>query len=150
MVWGPLRFTVRLSDNYIIFYSNGKIIDEVLKQRLESKVYTWFKEMNTMAASKPNVILEKDPAATPAQCTIIHSLIQRHVIFTMVYFFFVANVCVHFCTDLDFWKNRERQFLEFYEQLDEKIGLFLAATRSPCVGIYRQISETAEKGTCKI
>lgn len=136
-------------DNYIIFYSNGKIIDEVLKQRLENKVYTWFKEMNTMVALKPNVILEKDPAATPAQCTLIHALILLPTCycFNCVLFIVIVFIQMHFCSDLDFWRNRERQFLEFYEQLDENIGLFLAATRSPCLGIYRQISETAEKGT---
>jgi len=49
-------------------FSDGKIIDEVLKQRLENKVYAWFKEMKTMVALKPDVILEKNPAASPAQC----------------------------------------------------------------------------------
>lgn len=48
--------------------SGGKIVDEVLKQRLENKVYTWFKEINAMVAFKPDVILNKDPTATPAQC----------------------------------------------------------------------------------
>jgi len=50
-------------------FSDGKIIDDVLKQRLEKKVYTWFKELKTMIAIKPDVILEKDPAASPAHCT---------------------------------------------------------------------------------
>jgi len=49
-------------------FSEGKIIDDVLKQRLENKVYTWFKEMKIMVALKPDVILEKDPAALPSQC----------------------------------------------------------------------------------
>lgn len=48
--------------------------------------------------------------------------------------------------DLEFWTNREKQFLEFYEQLDENIISLLTVTRSPCLGIYRQILETAEKG----
>ncbi|KAL4088975.1 hypothetical protein QTP88_024053 [Uroleucon formosanum] len=47
--------------------SDGKIIDDVLKQRLENKVYTWFKEMKIMVTLKPEVILEKDPAASPSQ-----------------------------------------------------------------------------------
>lgn len=50
-------------------FSSGKIVDEVLKQRLENKVYTWFKEINTIIAIKPGLILDKDPTATPAQCT---------------------------------------------------------------------------------
>lgn len=50
-------------------FSGGKIINEVLKHRLESKVYTWFREINSMVAVKPDVILEKDPSAPPAQCT---------------------------------------------------------------------------------
>jgi len=49
-------------------FSHGKIIDDVLKQRLENKVYTWFKEIKIMVALKPNMILEKDPAALPSQC----------------------------------------------------------------------------------
>jgi len=49
-------------------FSDGKIIDDVLKQRLENKVYTWFKEMKIMVALQPEVILEKDPAASPTQC----------------------------------------------------------------------------------
>lgn len=60
--------------------------------------------------------------------------------------FWCKRTCEISFSDLDFWRNRERQFLEFYEQLDEKIGLFLAATRSPCLDIYKQISEIAEKG----
>lgn len=50
-------------------FSGGEIIDEVLKHRLESKVYTWFREINSMVAVKPDVILENDPFALPAQCT---------------------------------------------------------------------------------
>lgn len=50
-------------------YSDGKLVDEVLKQRLENKVYAWFKEINTIATIKPDVILDKDPTASPAQCT---------------------------------------------------------------------------------
>ncbi|XP_025205784.1 dynein beta chain, ciliary-like [Melanaphis sacchari] len=47
--------------------SGGKIIDDVLKQRLENKVYAWYREIKSMVALKPDVILEKNPAALPAQ-----------------------------------------------------------------------------------
>jgi len=51
-------------------FSDGKIVDEVLKQRLENKVIKeWSKEINTMVMIKPGVILDKDPAALPIQCT---------------------------------------------------------------------------------
>jgi hypothetical protein len=53
-------------------FSHGKIVDEVLKQRLENKVYTWSKEINAIAALKPNTILDKDPSASSAQCTYNH------------------------------------------------------------------------------
>lgn len=50
-------------------FSDGKVIDEVLKQRLENKVIKeWSKEINTMVMIKPTVILDRDPAALPVQC----------------------------------------------------------------------------------
>lgn len=52
-------------------FSDGKIIDEVLKQRLESQVYSWFREINALVSLKPDVILDKDPTASPAKCKII-------------------------------------------------------------------------------
>jgi len=57
-----------LKKKIIDLSSGGTIIDEVLKQRLENKVYTWFKEINKMIAFKPDVILKKDPTASPTQC----------------------------------------------------------------------------------
>jgi len=55
--------------NHKYDFSDGKIIDEVLKQRLENKVIKeWSKEINTMVMIKPDVILDKDPAASPVQC----------------------------------------------------------------------------------
>jgi len=48
--------------------------------------------------------------------------------------------------DLDFWKNREQQFIHFHEQIDEKIGDFLTVTKSPCMDIYKQIIETTVTG----
>lgn len=50
-------------------FSDGRIIDEVLKQRLEKKVYTWSKELSTIVSIKPNVIMDKDPMASSADCT---------------------------------------------------------------------------------
>jgi len=48
---------------------------------------------------------------------------------------------------LDFWKIREKQLLEFYEQINQKpIGDFLTVTKSPALDIYRKIIETAVTG----
>jgi len=65
-----IYYCVLNTNNLLVKYvfSDGKIIDDVLKQRLENKVYTWFQEMKIMVALKPQVILEKDPAASPSQC----------------------------------------------------------------------------------
>lgn len=52
-------------------FSDGKVVDEVLKQRLQNKVYTWFREINAMVAIKPGVIFDKDSTASPVQCTCI-------------------------------------------------------------------------------
>lgn len=49
-------------------------------------------------------------------------------------------------TDLAFWKHREKQILEFYEQIDQRIGDFLVVTHSPCVDLYREIKEKAMAG----
>jgi len=49
-------------------FSNGKVMDLVLKQRLENKMYTWFREINALIAVNPAVILEKNPTASPSQC----------------------------------------------------------------------------------
>lgn len=55
--------------------------------------------------------------------------------------------CLNVCTVLDFWKNREKQLLEFYEQLDRyAIGEYLKATESPCMETFREIMETAMTG----
>lgn len=48
---------------------------------------------------------------------------------------------------LDFWKNREKQFVVFYEQINDKqIGEYLIITKSPCMNIYREIIEIAVTG----
>lgn len=48
---------------------------------------------------------------------------------------------------LDFWKNREKQLLEFYEQVHQKpIDDFLTKTKSPCKRIYRQIIKIVVAG----
>lgn len=49
-------------------------------------------------------------------------------------------------TDLAFWRSREKQFVEFYEQIDLKVGDFLIITKSPCMEIYRQIIDTTVTG----
>ncbi|VVC32244.1 Hypothetical protein CINCED_3A002285 [Cinara cedri] len=92
--------------------SDGQILDEVLKQRLENQVYTWFNEINAMVALKPCVILDKNPTASPTEY-------------------------------LTFWKNREKQFQEFYEQIDQQVGDYLHLTKSPCMDVYRQTVEIA-------
>jgi hypothetical protein len=50
------------------------------------------------------------------------------------------------CIDFSFWKNREKQILQFYNQIDQQIGEFLSITRSPCVDLYRQMIETTMSG----
>lgn len=48
---------------------------------------------------------------------------------------------------LDFWKIREKQLLEFYEQINQKqIGDFLIVTKSPALDVYRKIIATAVTG----
>lgn len=49
-------------------YSNGEIVDVVLKNRLEHKMYTWFREISSLISVKPHVIFQKDPNALPAEC----------------------------------------------------------------------------------
>jgi len=49
-------------------------------------------------------------------------------------------------TDLAFWKNREQQFINFQEQIDQQIGNFLTITKSPSIDIYKQIIETTVTG----
>lgn len=71
-------------------FSNGKIIDEVLKQRLENKVYTWSKEINAMAALKPNTILDKDPSASSAQC--IYNYQNNYITDQISHFFLSINI----------------------------------------------------------
>ncbi|VVC31189.1 Hypothetical protein CINCED_3A017465 [Cinara cedri] len=48
--------------------SDGKMIDEVLKLRLEEQVYVWFKQISTLVQIMPDSILELDPNATHANC----------------------------------------------------------------------------------
>lgn len=48
--------------------------------------------------------------------------------------------------DLTYWKNREKQFLEFYEQMDQQIGNYLFITKSPNMDMYRQIIESGVTG----
>lgn len=56
--------------------------------------------------------------------------------------------CVKCLTiDFSFWKNREKQILEFYDQIDQRIGDFLTITKSPCVNIYREMIESTVAGT---
>lgn len=49
-------------------------------------------------------------------------------------------------TDLEFWKNREKQLVHFYMQIDQNIGKYLTITKSPCMDIFRQIIETTVTG----
>lgn len=55
-------------------FSDGRIIDVVLKQRLENKLFEWSKEINTLVSIKPNVIIDKDPMASTTDCTYTHIL----------------------------------------------------------------------------
>lgn len=48
--------------------------------------------------------------------------------------------------DLAYWKNREKQFLEFYEQVDQQMGKYLFITKSPNIDMYRQIIESGVIG----
>lgn len=58
--------------------------------------------------------------------------------------FMFYTICV---IVLDFWKIREKQLLEFYEQVHQKsIDDFLSKTKSPCRGIYRQIIDIVVAG----
>lgn len=51
-------------------FSDGKVVDDVLKRRLEMNVFSWLKEMKIMLAVKPEIILE-DPQVTYTQCKIL-------------------------------------------------------------------------------
>lgn len=61
-------------------------------------------------------------------------------------FWFLKNNYNYIDTDISFWKNREKQFQEFYEQIDQQIGDYLFLTKSACMDIYRQTIETATAG----
>ncbi|XP_050527887.1 uncharacterized protein LOC126897980 [Daktulosphaira vitifoliae] len=75
--------TLTLPFEFIYLLSDGKNVDEVLKHRIEHKILTWFKNLNTMMAYKVQVMLDKNPAALPSEFLLYWK--NREAYFTNLY-----------------------------------------------------------------
>lgn len=60
--------------------------------------------------------------------------------------FLILILTYFWLIDLVFWKNKEKQLLEFYEHIDQQMGHFLFLTKSPCMDMYRRIIEIGITG----
>jgi len=100
----------------------------------------WSKEMNKIVDIQPNTILEKHTAPSPFECNL-------HVKLITIFYSFNDDVFNIFNLVLDFWKTREKQFLEFYEQINKKeICYYLSLTKSPVLDVYRKLIKTTVSG----
>lgn len=130
------------SDKYV--FSDGKKPNTVLIRRLETTILkTWSKELNRIVDMQPNMILKKHTAALPFECNL-------HVKLITIIYNFNDDMFDIFYLVLDFWKAREKQFLEFYEQINKKeIYYYLSHTKNPVLDVYRKIINTTVSGKKK-